>query len=238
MRISTPKTSTHENVLVVRDDLYPGGTKARYLAHVFDDANVVVYASPCEGGAQIALATIAKQLGKTAVIVCAKRAKKHPRTVQAKALGAKIVEVAGLAYLTVVQARARAYAKKHKAKLLEFGLNTDEGIDVLARTAQRLRVQPVEVWCAASSGVLARALARAFPRAKRHVVQVGHIVKPADVAGARIHVWPGSQLRDVGPLNEDFDSDRHYESKAWAVCKKKRTRRGRVLFWNVIGEAQ
>lgn len=237
MRVTRPLTSiVDKRFLIVRDDLYPGGTKARYLSHVFDDADTVVYASPCEGGAQIALAHIAHELGKTAVIVCAKRKQKHPRTLQAKALGARIVEVSGLAYLTVVQARARAYAKRKRAKLLEFGLNTAEGIDVLAQTAKLLHVQPKEVWCAASSGVLARALAQAFPDAKRHVVQVGHIVKPADVAHAKIHVWPGSQLKDLGPENFDFDSDRHYESKAWSVCRKKATRTGLVLFWNVIGE--
>jgi len=28
----------HSGVLVVRDDLYPGGTKARYVAELFDGA--------------------------------------------------------------------------------------------------------------------------------------------------------------------------------------------------------
>jgi hypothetical protein len=47
----------HEGVLVVRDDLFPGGTKARFLGILFNGAEEVVYASPAEGGTQVALAS-------------------------------------------------------------------------------------------------------------------------------------------------------------------------------------
>ena len=51
-----PIIMEHDSVLVVRDDLFPGGTKARFLGMLFNGAEEVVYASPAEGGAQFALA--------------------------------------------------------------------------------------------------------------------------------------------------------------------------------------
>lgn len=83
----------HEGVLVVRDDLFPGGTKARFLGLLFDGAEEVVYASPAEGGAQVALATVARTLSKRATIFVARRAKPHPRTLEAAKLGAKIFSI-------------------------------------------------------------------------------------------------------------------------------------------------
>ena len=65
----------------------------------------VVYASPAEGGAQTALATVASQLGKRATIFVAKRKQPHPRTLMATRLGAQIMQVSP-GYLNVVQARA------------------------------------------------------------------------------------------------------------------------------------
>jgi hypothetical protein len=46
-----PVLTEHDGVLVVRDDLFPGGTKARFLGMMFDGADEVVYASPPGGGA-------------------------------------------------------------------------------------------------------------------------------------------------------------------------------------------
>ena len=81
-----PQVIEHDDVLVVRDDLFPGGTKARFLPLLFDGVSEVVYASPAEGGAQTALATVAAQLGKRATIFVAKREQLHPRTLMAERL--------------------------------------------------------------------------------------------------------------------------------------------------------
>jgi hypothetical protein len=48
----TPLIIEHEGVLVGRDDLFPGGTKARFLGTLFNDVDELVYA---EGGVQTAL---------------------------------------------------------------------------------------------------------------------------------------------------------------------------------------
>lgn len=230
----TPQVVEHDGVLVVRDDLFPGGTKARYVARLFDDADEVVYATPAEGGAQTALAECARQAGKRATLFVAKRAKPHPRALMAKRLGAKVYQVAP-GYLTVVQARARSYCSQTGAKLAPFGVDMPEAIEAIADAARATGADPDEVWCASGSGVLMRGLAAAWPRARRHSVQVGRDLMAADVAGATVHKHPrafGQAATSLPP----FPSDPHYDAKAWEICKARRGA-GLVLFWNVTGPA-
>ena len=108
--MTAPIVQTHSGIWVVRDDLHPGGTKARFIGKVFDGVQEAVYASPPEGGAQTALAHVARALGKKATIFVAQRAKPHARTLEAARLGAKIVPVSP-GYLMVVQNPARDIAE-------------------------------------------------------------------------------------------------------------------------------
>lgn len=229
-----PVVRDHDGILVVRDDLFPGGTKARFLGYFFDGADEVVYASPAEGGAQTAIATVARQLGKRATIFVAKRARPHPRALMAKSLGASVMQVTP-GYLTVVQARARAYAQAYDARLLPFGADLPEAIKVISRCAATLKMRPDEVWCASGSGVLARGLAQAWPDARRCVVQVGRKLSSEDVAGAEIFEAP-YRFEQAAPTSPPFPSDPHYDAKAWEIAKARRGA-GLVLFWNVTGPA-
>jgi hypothetical protein len=230
-----PVVVEHDGVLVVRDDLHPGGTKARFMPVLFEGCDEAVHASPAEGGAQTALAIVAKALGKRATIIVAKRAKPHPRTLEASRLGAKVIEVAP-GYLSVVKARAREYCARTGARLVPFGVNMPEAIETIAAAARSTGIEPDEVWCAAGSGVLSRALAKAWPNARRHAVQVGHTLTPAEVAGATIHVHPLPFGRE-GRVRAPFPSDLHYDVKAWEICTARKGP-GRVLFWNVTGPAR
>lgn len=111
---------SHRVIVVIRDYLFPGGTKARHIGRVFEHADEAVYASPAEGGAKTALATVAGALGKRATIFVAKRAKPHARTLEAARLGAKDVPLPP-GYLSVVQARAKDYCRNTGAHLVPFG---------------------------------------------------------------------------------------------------------------------
>jgi hypothetical protein len=180
----------------------------------------------------LALATVARRLRKQATIFVARRAKPHPRTVQAANLGAKVVGVTP-GYLSVVQARAREYCSRTGARLMPFGADMPEAINAIAAAASAIGINPDEVWCAAGSGVLARGLAAAWPNARRHAVQVGRTLTERDVAGAAIHVHPipfGREARSRPP----FPSDPGYEAKAWEVTMARKGT-GRVVFWNVTG---
>lgn len=229
-----PITTMHDGILVVRDDLFPGGTKARFIPAMFEGIDELVYASPAEGGAQTAIAGVARDLGKRATIFVAKRALPHRRTAAAKMFGAQVFQVEP-GYMTVVAAKARAYCEATGATLAPFGLDTYDANVAIAAAAKAIDFEPEEVWCAAGSGVLARGLAAAWPYARRNVVQVGRPLAPVDVARAMIHVHrlPFARALDALP---PFPSDPHYDAKAWEMAIDRRGK-GRVLFWNVTGPA-
>ncbi|MCA3467724.1 MAG: pyridoxal-phosphate dependent enzyme [Methylocystis sp.] len=228
--MNAPILEIHRGITVVRDDLFPGGTKARFIGQVFDGVAEAVYASPPEGGAQTALATVARALGKRATIFVAQRAKPHARTLEAARLGAKVVPVAP-GYLTVVQARAKAYCRETGAHLIPFGADFPGAAEAIASSALMSGAAPDEVWCAAGSGVLARGLALAWPTARRHVVQIGRELVPKDVAGATINIHP-RKFAEKAMIAAPFPADPHYDAKAWETCLIKHGS-GRVLFWNV-----
>jgi hypothetical protein len=228
--MTAPIMEVHRGITVVRDDLFPGGTKARFIGKLFEGEREAVYASPPEGGAQTALAFTAKAMGRRATIFVAQRAKPHARTLEAARLGAKVVPVSP-GYLTVVQSRAREYCRNTGAFLIPFGADCPEAVAIIAAAARMTEQQPDEVWCAAGSGVLARGLALAWPNARRHVVQIGRELSPREVAGAKIHVYP-RKFSERATIGAPFPADPHYDAKAWEFCLAKR-RGGNVLFWNV-----
>ena len=139
--MTKPQVIERDGVFVVRDDLFPGGTKARFLPVLFNGVDEVVYASPAEGGAQTALAAVAAQFGKRATIFVARRVQLHPRTLMAKGLGAQIVQVSP-GYLNVVQARAREYSQEVGARFAPFGFDMPGATPRLLRRHSRLAFSP------------------------------------------------------------------------------------------------
>lgn len=233
MATAKPIVEEHDGILVVRDDLYPGGTKARFIPQLFDGADEVVYASPAQGGAQYALAYVAHQLGKRATLFVANRKQPHDRQFEAKRLGAKIVLV-DPGYLGVVQKRAQQYCEATGARLAPFGMDLPEAIDVISSAAMSLKIEPAEVWCSAGSGTLCRSLIKAWPNARHIAVAVGRDIPPEDVGGAQVIRYP-KPFEAHALTVPAFPSDRHYDAKAFEIAKARRSRTGLVVFWNVTG---
>jgi hypothetical protein len=221
-----------DGFLVVRDDLIPGGTKARVIHNLFDDQHSqYVYASPVQGYAQVAMAHACREHGKVAVVFCAKRGKKHPTTLLAEAAGAITIDVDPPAYLNVVQVRARQYVEATpEAKLLPLGLGCPEIKNALADIARRLSEQigePKEVWTVASSGTLSLSLQQAWPNAVVHAVRVGMV---RDLGRALIHKAP-EKYEQKAKMPPPFPSCLTYDSKAWRFVKELAS--PGALFWNV-----
>lgn len=234
--MSKPIVEQHEGIFVVRDDLYSGGTKARFLRTFMEPGKEYIYASPVEGGAQTSLCTVAREIGAKATIFVAKRNEQHPRIKLDKKLGGKVVQVEH-GYLNVVQAAARVYSEKGKNRvLMPFGFDSPEAVETIAKAAASMNVAPRTIWCASGSGTLARALGKAFPDAKLNVVQIGRTLTKKDVGKAKIHIYP----RPFGwalPKQPPFPSDPHYDAKAWDMLMQQKKRNGPVLFYNVMGPA-
>lgn len=214
--------------MVVRDDLLPGGTKARVAHLLFDWHIEYVYASPVYGYAQIALAYAAKAHGKLATIFCAKRKHRHARTEEARRAGAKLVEIPS-GYLSVVRSRAIEYCAVSGAKLIPFGFDTPEIHDALADLARTLPCNPKEVWSVAGSGLLSRSLQAAWPQADFRAVRVG----AAPDAG-RAHIFTALEtFEQDARVRPPFPSCSNYDAKAWHYIRE--CAKPGALFWNVAG---
>lgn len=213
-------------VVVVRDDLLPGGTKSRVLPHLLTGAAEFVYASPAYGYAQVALAYACRAAGYGATIFTAKRGRLHARTLEAKEAGAKIVLVPH-GYLSNVQAKARAYAAAVGAKLLPFGLDTPEMAAGLRAAAEMADYTPAEVWTVAGSGTLSRALQSVWPDARFFAVQVGAAPK----AGRARVLRAGESFDQDARIRPPFPSCSNYDAKAWQFIERQAT--PGALFWNV-----
>ena len=227
---SSPFTITkHGDLFVVRDDLVPGGTKARALPVALPSGiEEFVYPSPAFGYAQIALSVAARELGKRATVFVAKRKTLHPRTREAYLNGAKIVQVPH-GYLSNVTAKARAYAETVGACLLPWGLDYAEFRQAFTAIVQGSGIAPPkEIWCVAGSGVLASSLQAAFPDASLNVVRVG---ATSDLSFAdRVFDAPERYEQDA-EIAPPFPSCSNYDAKAWRFMRE--LAGPDALFWNV-----
>lgn len=213
-------------VLVVRDDLIAGGTKVRALSQFMNYADEFVYASPAYGYAQMALAYACRDAGRQATIFVAKRNELHPRTLQARQAGAKIVQIP-YGYMNNVKSKAKDYASAAGAMLLPFGLDFPEFISALASIARELPITPREVWCVAGSGVMARALQAAYAEADVHAVRIG--AEP-NIGKAQLLSAPEKYEQDA-KSPPPFPSCSNYDAKAWQFIERYAS--PGALFWNV-----
>lgn len=215
-------------IWVARDDLLPGGTKRRAIPALLGAAAEYVYASPCQGHAQVALALACRDHGKRATIVCAARKSRLPQTIAAAAAGANIIEVRP-GYLSVVTARARLYAAERGACLLPFGLDCPAMVAALAAVARALPlpVPPLEVWSVAGSGTLQRGLQAAWPDARFFAVRIG----AAPNAGKAEVIQAPERYEQTAQEPPPFPSCGNYDAKAWRFVSN--LAKPGALFWNV-----
>lgn len=226
MILPPPVLEEYGGIVVVRDDLLPGGTKQRALPALLTDAAEYVYASPACGYAQVALAHACVAVGKQATIFTAKRAQLHPRTQEAQRVGARIVLVP-TGYLSNCQAKARAYAEAAGARYLPFGVDLPAMGDALAGVARALPLHPSEVWTVAGSGTLSRALQQAWPAATFHAVQIGKVPR---VGQARLYVAT-ERFEQEAAERPPFPSCSNYDAKAWRFVQRQAS--PGAVFWNV-----
>lgn len=234
--------SNHQDVLVVRDDTIPGGTKSRAIEAILDDLpEHIVYASPAYGYAQVALAHGCKATGRQAHIITASRKRLHPRTEEAIRAGAYVVAISP-GYLSQAQAFAREHAETLGGAVLPFGFDTTRfrvalaaaihealaGIsaDLADTTEAKTLRAPREVWVAAGSGTLSRTLQEVWPDAEHHAVMVG---RHPDTGKATLHTAPEPFERDA-KTPPPYPSTSNFDAKVWQFAGH---RGPGTLIWNV-----
>jgi hypothetical protein len=129
------KIDTYKHLLILRDDLLIGGTKSIFIPHILEKGiKEYVYASPVEGGFQLALS---KNLGKHATIFVAKRNTMHDNQKEILENGSKVIEVP-FGYLSNVESKARHYSEEGNKtrKLIEWGGSTY--VDLITNRAKQV----------------------------------------------------------------------------------------------------
>lgn len=233
--LPTPIIQNIEGINVVRDDLFEGGTKRRFIYDFilsYPNINEFVYASPRFGYAQLSLAYVCKELGKKATVFLPKGNELHPLTKHAVALGANIIEV-DMGYQSNLKSKAKRYVQNSIGTLLcPFGFDDDKIILTIKKVAESLPINPTEVWSVISSGVLSRGLQLAWPDAKVYAVLVGHNTTNSERGRAEIIKCNYNFEDECKEIDRPpFPSSLNYDSKAWKIIKE-RASEG-ALFWNV-----
>jgi hypothetical protein len=213
---------------VVRDDLLPGGTKQAAIMEFIRTMpdREMVYASPRQGYAQIALAAACRSIGRKATIFTAKSKTWHERTIRASGMGAEIVEIP-FGYLSVTQSRARKYCEESGSRLMPFGFSCREMVDAISNRAVSLGISPAEVWSVAGSGTLQQGLQQAWPDAKFYAIQIG---KRPEAGIAELIIAP-ERYEQPAKDKPPFPSCDNYDAKAWQFIKQIAS--DGALFWNV-----
>jgi threonine dehydratase len=226
--LPAPVIEQHGRLRVVRDDLLPGGSKMRYMLPLLAarPERQIVYATPAQGYAQMALAHVCAMLGKQAVVFVAKRAQPHRRTLAARAAGAIVYQVPH-GYMTVVSSRAQLYARDHGAYLVPFGVDVPEALEHFAAAAGQIADPPAEVWACSGSGALIRGLQRAWPAASFHAVRVGAVPK---VGAARLWTAP-ERYEQPARMPPPWPSCDNYDAKVWQFASRHAA--DGALIWNV-----
>jgi hypothetical protein len=228
------------SITVLRDDLLEGGSKLRFLPFLIGDAEEIVFGGPFCGGAPLALSVLGRELKRKITLFYAQRNQLHPRQVAAQRNGALLHSVP-FGRMSVVQARAREYAAAVGALFLPLGFDVPAAEQPFESWLERLKAEvgsPDEVWCAAGSGMIARCLGRVFKDSAVRAVAVGLQSRHAKQAYTdNVELYEcGYGFDQPSRTRAPFPACRNYEAKAWEVCV--RAARGRVLFYNVLGEAE
>jgi hypothetical protein len=232
----------HDGITVVRDDLLSdGGSKIRFLPHLIDGAEEIVFGGPFCGGAPLAIAVICAQTKQRVTLFYAARKKLHWRQQRAIDLGATVHWVAPFGYISHVQADAKKYAHEKGALFLPLGFDVPAAQAPYVEAMQNVRKRTGdvdEVWCACASGMLTRCLAIAFKHSEIMAVTVGLASRhkqqnfPPNV---RLIASGYKELAKESRADCPFSCCQNYERKAWEHAVK-RAKRGSALFWNVAGD--
>lgn len=225
----------HNGIIVLRDDLLPGGTKSILLPDIVtDEHKEFVYASPVYGGFQIALSLYCKSIGKKATIFCAARKNIHANTLRCLEAGANVIQVP-YGYLSVIEARSREYCQATGAKKIEFGVSTENAINKIAermvQISGKIGKEPNIIYCAIGSGTLVKGILKGTASAIIRGVQVG---KALEYKHDRLELYASAlpfekECKQYCP----FPSMKNYDLKAWKLAGELE-RSGTVLFWNVL----
>lgn len=222
---------SNRTFMLIQDTVLPAGTKQRGIAFFQrlkeSGINEIVTYATVYGYGQVATAWCCRAVGLLCTIFLPETFPRTRMTRDAMKLGASIVDIGpdnGYPTGTVLSMKARNYAQKESdRRLIELGLDDPDFIQALAEgiIAAKDNIYPQRIWVAGGSGVLARALAKAFPEAELHIVQVGRKIYPDILAGIKHVLYTSPEaFRNNAEIVPPYKSLRHYDAKIWRFVRK------------------
>ena len=246
--------SKRGQVIVVRDDLLPGGTKQRacvpflqsMLQKGFSD---FIYASPFSGFAQVALSYACQQLGIECHIVCEKdqrfpnKMELHPFTELARSYGARITLTENLEEAERVASGINV--RSPLTLKLPLGFDCTDFRNELKKTLLEqwrnieLRCPQIRnLWLPLGSGTLARTFHEVIPaNITLNCVNV-HVLGPNDfrisslakIPRVKIHHAP-MKFHEPAKMLPEIPSNVFYDAKTWEFISNFAEHGD--LWWNV-----
>lgn len=218
MNSNIPIIRKHDRFWVVRDDLYPGGTKQIVLQNALPELNAkhFVYVASVFGKGGAALAHACAALGYKATLIMSEHKEMPSWVEEASAVGAEIL-LSPPRPVTIIEPHAREYAHDEGAYYIEQGFAFSEFVNHLAAYAKKLPMNPAEIWCPVVSGTLAQGLEIAFPKAAMNCVAV---VKHHDYDGrGTVYEAPEKFVRGAA-IPPPYPSWTYSDAKVWRFAKK------------------
>jgi hypothetical protein len=224
----TPVVEEYDGIKVVREDLITVGSKARageaLIANC--ESDTIVYVQPRFGFAGVSLTELCKKYDKKLVLFMpsSKEVSEHQAYCIENGCETHFHRIAAMPNLNRI---AQAYAKETGSFFIPLGLKHPLVSAMIIKTAIEIP-EPDSFWTAFSTGVLNRALQKAWPNSKAYGLAVSRNVQDGEKGRATIvgHYQDFAQDSKIKP---PFPSASNYDAKVWEYLKPG------DLFWNVAG---
>jgi 1-aminocyclopropane-1-carboxylate deaminase/D-cysteine desulfhydrase-like pyridoxal-dependent ACC family enzyme len=232
----------HDGFFVAREDLMGhGGTKSRAGEFLMSsvEQDTVVYVMPRVGHAPSAIINLAKIYGKRVVLFAPACKTVSEHMAAAIEMGPDKIIWRRTAAMPNLNREAKAWAGRHGAAFLPFGLNHPYTIAGFVRIAEDMLQsgfqEPEQIWTVVSTGTMTRGLQIGFSGAEMRGVAVARNMKRGELGRTQIWSEPKPFLSAEHPKNlPPFDTVATYDAKGWKYMLE----HGKPgsLFWNVAGE--
>jgi hypothetical protein len=237
-------------LVVVRDDLLPGGTKQRACAPYLTQMAQLghkefIYASPFSGYAQVALSYVCQKLKLKCTLVCETQSESrfHPYSLLSQQYGARLIKASDL---TSAEARAQELVLNESILKIPLGFDSDdfrfhlkEEIHLKWKKFEStLNTKVKNLWLPLGSGTLAKTFSEILPN---HItincVNV-HVLKNKDQRiqklkkNSRINIYEAPmKFHERANMIPAIPSNEFYDAKLWSFINQ--YGQAGDVWWNV-----
>lgn len=219
--LPAPVIKKEGDFFIVRDDLFPGGTKRRALERMIDriEEDELVYACDYWGHAAYAIALTVQDTNKKVSLF-------YPGPQQDTDVFKKVTTLPHVTYIILDEASsqieavpfAEKYAESHNAYFFPMGLDFEEFRKELIEVVKGAEIEKApEIWVLGASGNLARALHVAYPHTPIKVVNQG--APNGNFADMEVYDAPEELYADA-EINPPYPSASVYDAKVWRFVQQ------------------